>query len=195
MITFRTLPIELLEAEAELLVCAYFADLIPLRGDASWVDWRLNGQVSQLLLANRAQGEYGEALLLPSRGKLPCPKVLLLGMGESRELTSERLVEGCARLIERAAKMQVRGLAISVIGREQLAVEYEQNVTDMIDGLLAGCNRLFSSEEEFTVIFVEDEKRRFDVLLKTVRFAIESFTYRFLADRDPSCIGGNPQES
>ena len=195
MITFRALPIELLEARAELLVCYFFADLIPLRGDASCLDWRLNGQVSQLLVATKAHGDAGEAVLLPSRGKVWCPKVLLLGLGNSYELNSEQVIEHCSKIIEIAAKLQLTSLATGVVGRDLQGIDYEQLTIDMVDGLLMGCNRLYPNDNEFTITFVENDSQRFDAVLKSTRFAIESFSYRFLADRDKSYIGGNSEEN
>ena len=195
MITFHVYPTQLLNAEGELLVSTFFSDLIPLRGDASWIDWRLNGQVSQLLLAGKPQGHFGEAILLPSRGKLNCPKVLLMGLGDSSEVSSEKIVEIFSRIIEVASKMQVKKLVTGVFGREVISVDYEQAVTDMIDGLLAGFHRLYSNNHHLILTLVEEEKRQFVALLKGVRFSIDSFNYRFLAYRDKSYISGNRQES
>ncbi len=66
---------------AEIAVAGFFRDQRPLRGGAGLADWRLCGWLSRLLLASRASGEVGEAVLTITHGRLRAPRLLLVGLG------------------------------------------------------------------------------------------------------------------
>jgi hypothetical protein len=66
---------------AEVAVAGFFRDQRPLRGGAGLADWRLCGWLSNLLLASRASGEIGEAVLATTHGRLRAPRLLLVGLG------------------------------------------------------------------------------------------------------------------
>jgi hypothetical protein len=66
---------------AEVAVAGFFRDERPLRGGAGLADWRLCGWLSRLLLASRASGEWGEAVLTTTQGRLRAPRLLLVGLG------------------------------------------------------------------------------------------------------------------
>lgn len=53
----------------------------PLAGTAGFVDWRLCGQLSRLLVDGFFSGARGESLLLPSGGRIGAPRVVVLGLG------------------------------------------------------------------------------------------------------------------
>ncbi len=74
---------------AEIAVAGFFRDQRPLRGGAGLADWRLCGWLSRLLLASRAIGEPGEALLVPTQGRLRAPRLLLVGLGARARFGAE----------------------------------------------------------------------------------------------------------
>jgi hypothetical protein len=52
----------------------------PLQGLAGLVDWRLCGAVTRCLVGGLYAGEPGQALLLPTDGRLPARRVVALGL-------------------------------------------------------------------------------------------------------------------
>lgn len=52
----------------------------PLQGLAGLVDWRLCGALSRALAGGLYQGAPGEALLVPTAGRLPASRVVALGL-------------------------------------------------------------------------------------------------------------------
>ena len=72
--------------DVETLVLMLAEDVRPLRGAAGFVDWRLCGQLSQLLLDGVASGTRGENVLFPAGPNLPVGRILLVGCGASSEL-------------------------------------------------------------------------------------------------------------
>ena len=57
----------------------------PLGGAAGFVDWRLCGQLSRLLVDGFFLGTRGESLLLPSSGRIGAPRLVVLGIGPGGE--------------------------------------------------------------------------------------------------------------
>src|SRR6185295_143107 len=85
------------------LVVGLAADERPPHGVAGLVDWRLSGRVSRLIASGFARGEIGEVLLVPGKPKLPFDKVLLFGMGPTKdysELAYRAVLERILRTLE-----------------------------------------------------------------------------------------------
>jgi hypothetical protein len=110
----EALPFE--RAEAELAAAAFFADERPLRGAAGRADWRLCGQVSELLLAGRATGAPGEAILLSSQSRLRAPRLLLLGLGQRADFEPAAVGRAAAQLVRRACGLGARSLLLAPPG-------------------------------------------------------------------------------
>jgi len=67
-------------------VCLFVSeDERPLGGAAGFVDWRLCGQLSRLLVDGFFKGTRGESLLLPSNGRIRPPRLVVLGLGPGGE--------------------------------------------------------------------------------------------------------------
>jgi hypothetical protein len=49
--------------ECDVLVTGFFSDERPLRGSTGWIDWRLNGILSRLLIEKRLTGGWKETTL------------------------------------------------------------------------------------------------------------------------------------
>ncbi|MFT3915379.1 MAG: M17 family peptidase N-terminal domain-containing protein [Anaeromyxobacteraceae bacterium] len=67
----------------------------PLQGFAGYLDWRLCGAISRAIRAGTFDGADGEALLLPSGGRIAPPRVFCFGLaavelGPDRFLSASR---------------------------------------------------------------------------------------------------------
>ena len=83
------LPLELLEVE--VLVALLFADQRPLVGAAGLLDWRLEGEVTRMLLAGTLSGDRGERVVLQAGPKLLSDWVMLVGAGKRRDCSGRSL--------------------------------------------------------------------------------------------------------
>ena len=79
----------------------------PLTGLPSLVDWRLAGAVSRAILAGTVTPEHGEALLLPSAGRLRAGRVFLFGMGDPAPRTVAFAVRHACEALRRAGAKAV----------------------------------------------------------------------------------------
>ncbi|HZZ86044.1 MAG TPA: M17 family peptidase N-terminal domain-containing protein [Anaeromyxobacteraceae bacterium] len=82
----------------------------PLQGLAGYADWRLCGALSRAIRAGHFDGGYGEALLIPSAGRLPVDRIFCFGLGEA-PLDVERY--GKALLDECGAMQRARSEAFA----------------------------------------------------------------------------------
>lgn len=93
MIRLHVVSQPALEVPAELLVVPLCEDIQPVKGFVGQLDWWLNAQISRLYKSRRFTGEVGQQVLAPCLHWLPFSKLMLLGMGQSGELSSARIVE------------------------------------------------------------------------------------------------------
>lgn len=73
----------------ESVVTLYFADQKPLQGPAALLDWRLDGQLTRMLLDGEVHGRAGEHVMLQNNGKLAADWVLFVGGGKWHGLCEE----------------------------------------------------------------------------------------------------------
>jgi hypothetical protein len=79
----------------------------PLTGLPSLVDWRLAGAVSRAILAGTVTPEHGEALLLPSAGRLRAGRVFLFGLGDPAPRSLALAVRHACEALRRAGAKAV----------------------------------------------------------------------------------------
>jgi len=79
----------------------------PLTGLAALVDWRLAGAVSRAILAGTVTPEHGEALLLPSAGRLGATRVFLFGLDEPTPRSAALAVRHACEALRRAGGRSV----------------------------------------------------------------------------------------
>jgi hypothetical protein len=133
-----TRPLERLDCD--VLVVGLFENDRPLRGGAARVDWRLCGQVSELVIAGRVSGSQGEAVLMPSPGSLRAPRVLLLGLGDRRRFTLAVAREVMQDAARRCLDLGARRVAISPLGMasDDFARHAESVVQGLVDAQVPG---------------------------------------------------------
>jgi len=85
----------------------------PLRGLASFVDWRLCGYLSQLLKTSFFCGEPEEALLLAGGGCIPCRRIFVWGLGGAKEWTRESVEQHIEKTQKKLRLAGVSSLAMS----------------------------------------------------------------------------------
>jgi leucyl aminopeptidase len=96
-------------------LCLFVAeDDRPLPGTAGYVDWRLCGSLSRVLKAGFFTGVKDDWLLLPSDGRLPFPRVFVVGLGPRQALSKESLGQALASAARVLAKAKVESVALEL---------------------------------------------------------------------------------
>ncbi len=99
-------------AEAVCLLVA--EDERPLRGAAGYLDWRLCGALSRVLLDSFFSGRPDERLLMPTGGKVPAQRLFAVGLGPSRSVTALGLEHALKATAEMLMKAQAKTVAIAL---------------------------------------------------------------------------------
>lgn len=160
--------------ECDLLVTGFFEDERPLKGTCGLIDWRLNGMLSRLLQEGRMTGEWQETTLIPSRGRLTPPFILLVGLGKVRDYSSLRLRALFPRLFETLRNLKSSRVCLSFPTNEKYNVDCGKSAEVLLEGM-ADCFDLgFSSDEEWPSrlqLFFAVEEEKFPEILLGVQTA------------------------
>jgi hypothetical protein len=129
------------EADRDSLLLPIFEDERPLRGAAGLCDWRLCGRLSRLLKKKKASGERGETLMMPPGRRLRFGRLMLFGLGASKDYDEQRY-RADVRWIRRVASeagisdyaLEPPGRATGVIGaRRALELWLDESSKDGLD--------------------------------------------------------------
>ncbi len=111
------------ELKSEALALPFFEDERPLRGALGLVDWRLAGQLSRLLIASRATGAPGDAVLVPTRRRLPFDKLFLFGAGHSERFDERAFRKTADHMLNALERAWVRSSVLALPGRSLERIE------------------------------------------------------------------------
>jgi hypothetical protein len=156
--------------ECDVLVTGFFQDERPLRGSSGWMDWRLNGVLSRFLIEKRLTGDWQEATLIPSQGRVMSRMILLLGLGKIREYSYLRLRELSPYLLETLKKLNTSNVCLSLPYEESYNVDCGKLAEVLIESI-ADCLDLdqYSFNQEWIkslrLFFAEGEERFPEILL------------------------------
>ncbi|MHB8876576.1 MAG: M17 family peptidase N-terminal domain-containing protein, partial [Myxococcaceae bacterium] len=88
----------------------------PLTGLAGFVDWRLCGALSRVLVDRFFTGAPGDQLLFPTEGRFPMMRIFVVGLGQGAKLGGEGLAKALAGAAQMLNKARVESVAIEVPG-------------------------------------------------------------------------------
>jgi hypothetical protein len=123
----------LVRTGAELAVAGCFRDQRPLRGGAGVADWRLCGFLSSLVAASRVRGEWGDAALVLTHGRLGAPRLLVIGLGSRGRYGSE-----AHRAAVRAAVDRALDLGAGTVSFDLPAPTHDDSPEMLARGLVEG---------------------------------------------------------
>jgi len=147
------------EVDSQLALILTYQDVRPLRGQAGLLDWRLNGNLSKMILNHRFKGEMGEALLMPSRGRVGAKELLILGMGKSEEVGDQNLPHYVSLILEKLLRKNNNSFCLSLSDLAKGMFEWRNTVRLFISMLSGKSKDYFISLTE-PEEFVEDARRR-----------------------------------
>jgi hypothetical protein len=154
--------------ESNLLVTSLFQDERPLRGSTGWVDWRLNGMLSRLLIDQRLTGEWGERILIPSQGRMNSRLILLFGLGKVREYSYLFVREVVPFMLETLRNLKASHIGLSLPYGEAYNVDCGKLAEVLLEGFTDGLDQYPSDRrwmENLTLSFAEGEGRFSEIFL------------------------------
>lgn len=106
-------PLE--KCETESIVTLFFKDLRPLDGPAAILDWRLDGQLTHLILEKKVRGQIGEQILFESNGKIKSPWILFVGGDKWYGLSVETHASLVRHMVSVAVNAGFRDLTLALM--------------------------------------------------------------------------------
>lgn len=94
-------------ADGTDFVVLVWQDQRPLGGAGAYLDWRLCGRLSALVLAGHFEGKVGEQVLMPSRGRLRGRRISIVGVGASGGQPDEQVLSGIGQRLAQAGQRDV----------------------------------------------------------------------------------------
>jgi leucyl aminopeptidase len=116
-----------------ILVNLFEGDAAPTGGTGS-VDKALNGAISELLHTNDF-----ETAVIYSRGAVPAPRVILIGLGKVEDFSTDRIRQASATGAKKARELGCNSIATSVFGAERLELSLAAQA--VVEGALLGLYR------------------------------------------------------
>jgi len=117
---------------SDTLVLSVFKDEKPLKGANGLVDWRQCGLLSKLLMNNTFSGEYKEVALILSDKRKRAPKILIVGLGESKEFNEARLEEIVSFTAASLKKIDVKKISLAIPGSSYFPQNYSKSTEIVI---------------------------------------------------------------
>jgi len=109
------------ERDADAIVVQVTEDGRRLAGPAAQVDAALRGALSEMQRTKQIAGRAGEAVTLPSLGRVRAARVVVQGLGKRADLTADQLRHHTAALARTLRGLDAKRVAISTYGADGIA--------------------------------------------------------------------------
>jgi leucyl aminopeptidase len=107
-------------------------------GATGAVDRALDGAISHLIEDGEIQGKYGEFTLVHTLGRLPSPRVLVVGLGKTEEFTLDRVRDLAANSARYLRRLRVESFATITHGAGVAGLEAEACAQAIAEGIILG---------------------------------------------------------
>ncbi|MDO9514851.1 MAG: M17 family peptidase N-terminal domain-containing protein [Syntrophales bacterium] len=122
------------------LAFGFFSDERPPRGYCGLADWRLNGLISNLIAEGMVTGAFMEKVLISSDHRISTPKILLMGLGESTQLTYEKLYTAGCTILQALSEAECTDFAFDIPGSGRCNLEVPKMAVAMVSGVFESEN-------------------------------------------------------
>lgn len=131
MTTFERVEFPADRLEAESVVAFYFSDKKLLEGPAALLDWRLDGQLTRMLLSGDVLGKAGEHVMLQNNGKLKSDWVLFVGGGQWAGLSEETHASLIRHMLKVSSQAGFTKISLAFMPHEDVSDEsLHQQISD-----------------------------------------------------------------
>lgn len=104
------------ETKSDVLIVFHFQKLKKPVGALARLDKMMKGFLSGVLVDERFTGKAGENLLIHTHHKIPVSRILVLGLGERKDTTTEQIRVAAGRAVQAAKVVKAKKVAVSFEG-------------------------------------------------------------------------------
>ena len=143
-------PLKADSLPGESVVALYFADQKPIDGPAALLDWRLDGQLTKMLVDGEIQGRAGEHVMLQNNGKLNADWVLFVGGGKWHGLCEETHAALVRHMLSVAVQAGFKDVSLAFMPHEEVDPKLlQQQIEKALSAVGAGIESCRFSCEPF----------------------------------------------
>jgi leucyl aminopeptidase len=124
---------ELNSFQADALIL-YHPENSELQHSSKALDATLNGAISEILTAGDFTGKLGEILVIYTRGAIPSPRLILVGIGMAEKISLDTIRRAIANGLLKARNLKVAHIATTPLGTSQFTPE--QSAHALTEGTL-----------------------------------------------------------
>jgi leucyl aminopeptidase len=124
--------------ETDAILLGHFKDTKKTQGELARTDKVLNGAISELIKQGEIKGKPGEVTVIHSLGKIPAGRVVIVGLGKSKELTQDRIRIVMAEVSRELRKKGIKNIATTVIGAGTNNVTPQASAQAITEGAILG---------------------------------------------------------
>lgn len=160
---------------SDVLTLGFFSNERPPRGYCGFADWRLNGVISRLMAKGKIGGAFLEKVLIQPGMRIPCEKVLLIGMGDACELTYEKLYSAGQNISKTLKAIRSDDLVFDIPGIGRCSLDASKMASAMMAGFfdyLAG-NTIPSDNPLTTTYILGFEQHLAEIILGMHKFKVD----------------------
>lgn len=110
-------------------------------GPTGAVDRAMGGAVSQLIAAGDIKGKFKDAFVLPTLGKIPAARVIVVGLGSRNQFSTDRIREVSAKAVNHATSIGLTSLSTIVHGAGVGGVDPSDATEAVAEGALLASYR------------------------------------------------------
>ncbi len=129
------------EVIADLIVVNLFQGVTAPGGATGAVDQALGGAISEVIAAGDFSGKSGETLVLYTRGALPAPRVLVVGLGEAAKFDLREARNAAATAARKARDLGAKTVATIVHGAGIGGLDPAKAAAALVEGTRLGLYR------------------------------------------------------
>jgi hypothetical protein len=147
----------------KIIVSYMFTTSRPPRGITGYIDWIMDGQISDLIIKNKVKGTFCESLLLVTGSKIKAHFFLIIGAGNPKKLSLKMVRE-----IGRFTMKAINGLKVSCFGLYPHDLFLSQfNIFKTLDELFAGLKD--TAEDETEIVILSDGQEQEEIIEKWLK--------------------------
>ena len=107
-------------------------------GSTGAVDKALGGLISKMIKEQEFKGKEGEMLVFPTFGKISAKQVMVLGLGEQKNVTVDVVRRATARIVKEARHQHAKRVATILLGTGTTKIEPSVAAQAMTEGAWLG---------------------------------------------------------
>lgn len=126
------------EEAAEAIVLSHYEGEKSLPEETAAVDRALNGQIRGLITGGEFTGKLNQLLMLHLRGETPAKRVLLVGLGKKKEISTEKIRQAMGSASRSIREAGIKSFSTPLHGRGQNNISTSESAQSIVEGCLLG---------------------------------------------------------